>query len=161
MPLGVSTSVMSHHSASSRRLPPRRPWRQALLAALLAAALAPALAGRNGHPDPALRSMERGEFLAAIRIYSQRLRHDPTNARLANNLALAHAMLHNRSTALAWLEQARRLAPGDPVVRDNALALRRWLRQGDARSTRLRIDTRSGPGQPLRIRRSPARTIVF
>ena len=162
----MSIRDIVHPATCHRRSISRRP-RALLLGALLATALLPALAQRGAPEDPALRSIQRGEYRTAIRIYSQQLRRDPANARLANNLALAHAMLRNRTTALAWLEQARRLAPGDPIVRDNAHALREWIRREQSRQSShtasLRIDTHTAPGQPLRIRRrsTTERPIVF
>ena len=108
-------------SMSSRN----RRWRFALAAGLIALAAAAPAASRAAEVAELLRfgtDMARaGNWREARFRWERALKDDPGDARIVNNLAVAHEALGAAEEARALFDQALQLAPNDRRIRDNSV----------------------------------------
>ncbi len=69
---------------------------------------------------PELRDQAPGAYRKAISIGEESLKVNPRGYYLLGHMAYYHAMLNERGPALGYLQQALKLAPGDPDLRFKA-----------------------------------------
>ncbi len=69
---------------------------------------------------PEMRDQAPGAYRKAISVGGESLKVNPRSHYLLGNMAYYHAMLNERGPALAYLQQALKLAPGDPNLRFKA-----------------------------------------
>jgi tetratricopeptide (TPR) repeat protein len=98
-----------------------------LLLLLLLAALTPSSRAASAADDFAAANqlVEQGRYADAIAAYEKMAQGGPATAALYYNLGLAHFRAGHIGRAILAYRQAERLAPRDPDIRANLLALRR------------------------------------
>jgi hypothetical protein len=98
------------------------------IAAALAVATAP-LAGANKRDDLlkfAAEMAEHGNWREARYRWEQVAVMDPENPRVLNNLAVAYEAMGDHESAARYYQEAEKLAPDEPAIRDNSVRSRRF-----------------------------------
>jgi len=117
--INLPTGVADHDWSSARRLIP-------VLAMALISLLAGACGGGNAEPatspaqlDFGVKMAQRGLWSEALFRFRQAERHDPGNARVLNNMAVAYEALGQFEKALEYYQDAIKAAPTDRDLKRN------------------------------------------
>ncbi len=117
------------------RLHPRRLSAGAAMFVILSVLAAAPARPRDENPADLVRfgteMARQGNWREAVFRWSQALRLTPDDARVANNLAVAHEVLGEADAAREMYRKALELAPADMRIQDNvSRASRAWRRAG-------------------------------